>query len=71
MSFRVLLRPEAEADIGDAATWYEEQKAGLGREFVDAVFHAIDGLSANPCSPSVVIAVGISGGFFQTGSPTG
>ena len=48
MSFRVLLRPEAETEIGDAATWYEEQKAGLGNEFVDAVFHAVDGLSANP-----------------------
>jgi plasmid stabilization system protein ParE len=48
MSFRVLLRPEAEADIGDAATWYEEQKAGLGREFVEAVFHAVDTLSGNP-----------------------
>jgi plasmid stabilization system protein ParE len=48
MSFRVLLRPEAEADIGDAATWYEEQKAGLGREFVEAIFHAVAALSANP-----------------------
>ncbi len=48
MSFRVLLRPEAETDIGDAATWHEEQKAGLGSEFAEAVFHAIDGLAANP-----------------------
>ena len=48
MSFRVLLRPEVEADIGDAATWYEEQKEGLGREFVEAVFHAVDALSGNP-----------------------
>jgi toxin ParE1/3/4 len=48
MSFRVLLRPEAEADIGDAATWYEEQKAGLGREFVETIFHAVDALSVNP-----------------------
>jgi len=48
MSFRVLLRPEAEADIGDAATWYEEQKADLGIEFVEAVFRAVDALSVNP-----------------------
>jgi len=48
MSFPVLLRPEAEADIADGATWYEDQKAGLGREFVEAIFHAVDALSVNP-----------------------
>jgi toxin ParE1/3/4 len=48
MSFRLILRPEAEVDIGDAATWYEEQRAGLGSEFVEAVFRAIDALSVNP-----------------------
>ena len=48
MSFPVLLRPEAEADIADGATWYEDQKAGLGREFVEAIFHAVDVLSVNP-----------------------
>jgi len=48
MSFQVLLRPEAEADIGDAATWYEEQTTGLGREFVESIFYAVDALSAIP-----------------------
>jgi len=48
MSFRLLLRPEAEADIGGGATWYEEQRAGLGHEFVEAVFDAVDALSVNP-----------------------
>jgi len=48
MSFQVLLRPEAEADIGDAATWYKEQKSRLGREFVEAIVHEVDAPSANP-----------------------
>jgi len=48
MSLNLLLRPEGEADIGDAATWYEEQKAGVGGEFVEAIFHAVDALSGNP-----------------------
>jgi plasmid stabilization system protein ParE len=48
MSFRVLFRPEAEADVADGATWYEDQRAGLGSEFVEAVFHAVDALSVNP-----------------------
>jgi hypothetical protein len=29
MSFRVLLRPEAEADFVDAATWYEPPQARM------------------------------------------
>ena len=48
MSFRVLFRPEAEVDIADSTTWYEDQRAGLGREFVEAIFHAVDALSVNP-----------------------
>jgi toxin ParE1/3/4 len=48
MSFRVLLRPEAEFDISEAATWYENQRGELGGEFLEAVFQAVDSLSANP-----------------------
>jgi len=53
MSFRVLLRPEAEVDIGEAATWYEDQQSGLGDEFLEAVVQAVDALSANPLLTSV------------------
>jgi plasmid stabilization system protein ParE len=48
MSFRVVLRPDAEADLHHAATWYEAQTVGLGCQFVEAVSHTIDALSANP-----------------------
>jgi plasmid stabilization system protein ParE len=48
MSFRVVLRPEVDGDISDAATWYENQQSGLGGEFVLAIFQAIDALSINP-----------------------
>lgn len=37
MNYEVLLRPEAEADIGEAYQWYEEQTEGLGEEFLRAV----------------------------------
>lgn len=37
MSRRVIARDEAEADIVEAALWYERQRAGLGSEFVRAV----------------------------------
>ena len=48
MSFRVVLRPEAESDISEATTWYENQRPGLGEEFTEAVFQAVDALADNP-----------------------
>jgi toxin ParE1/3/4 len=31
---RLVIRPQAEADLRDAQEWYENQRAGLGREFL-------------------------------------
>jgi hypothetical protein len=31
---QLIVRPEAEADIGDAYAWYEAQQAGLGDRFL-------------------------------------
>lgn len=44
MSRRLVVRPEAEAEMTDAFDWYEDRVPGLGSEFplcVDAVFNAI------------------------------
>lgn len=44
MSRRLIVRPAAEAEMGDAFDWYEDRVPGLGSEFllcVDAVFSAI------------------------------
>ena len=35
MTFEVRIRPEAEQDISEAASWYEQQQSGLGQEFLD------------------------------------
>jgi plasmid stabilization system protein ParE len=35
MTAQIRLRPEAEQDLADAAAWYEEQRPGLGQEFLD------------------------------------
>ena len=48
MSLKVYLRPEAEADIEDAAAWYDRQRKGLGQEFLDDVLVALDTISENP-----------------------
>jgi toxin ParE1/3/4 len=44
MSRRLIVRPEAEAEMNDAFDWYEARVPGLGSEFllcVDAVFNSI------------------------------
>jgi len=44
MSRRLIIRPEAEAELAEAFNWYEERVPGLGHEFllsVEAVFNAI------------------------------
>ncbi len=33
MKYRLKFRPEASADIAEAFSWYEQQRAGLGAEF--------------------------------------
>ena len=33
----LLVRPAASADLDEAFLWYEAQRPGLGREFLDAV----------------------------------
>jgi plasmid stabilization system protein ParE len=44
VSRRLIVRPEAEAEMAEAFDWYEDRVPGLGSEFllcVDAVFSAI------------------------------
>ena len=44
----VRLRPEAEADVSDAARWYEAQRSGLGSEFLDEVLRTLSSISEYP-----------------------
>lgn len=48
MTYRVLLRKEAQDDLSDAAGWYEEQRLGLGGEFLDEARAAFSRIEANP-----------------------
>ncbi len=48
MSLKVHLWTEAEADIEDAAIWYDMQRKGLGQEFLDDVLVALETISENP-----------------------
>ncbi len=41
MNFVSYIRPEAELDIKEAASWYQSQQVGLGERFLDEVSGAI------------------------------
>jgi plasmid stabilization system protein ParE len=48
MSWRVVIRPEVEQDIAEAARWYETRQPGLGAEFVEEIIRVWGSLEENP-----------------------
>lgn len=52
--YRLVLLPEAEAELMDAAQWYEEQERGLGHEFLRAFRAATAPLRRNPLLYQIV-----------------
>jgi plasmid stabilization system protein ParE len=48
MTLELRLRPEAERELADAATWYEEQGQGLGHQFLDEVLAAFSTITETP-----------------------
>jgi plasmid stabilization system protein ParE len=44
----VYLRPAAQADLTEAADWYERQRAGLGAQFLEEVVRTLAHIEANP-----------------------
>jgi toxin ParE1/3/4 len=44
----VIVRPGAEADLAEARAWYEQQRAGLGSEFLGEVARAMQALGEHP-----------------------
>lgn len=48
MTLEVRLRPEAERDLLDAASWYEEHQRGLGQQFLDEALAAFSAIAERP-----------------------
>jgi plasmid stabilization system protein ParE len=44
----LIVRPDAEADIAAAYDWYEEQREGLGKDFVEEVSTVIAAVQSEP-----------------------
>lgn len=48
MNWRLVVRPEAQGDIAEAAGWYEARQEALGTEFREAIIEVFDALVDNP-----------------------
>jgi toxin ParE1/3/4 len=48
MSYALLIRPEAQADLHDAYAWYEAVRDGLGEDFLQRVEEALASVQHAP-----------------------
>ena len=48
MKWEVLVRPEVESDVAEAAKWYDSKQPGLGAGFREEVIRVFDVLAENP-----------------------
>ncbi len=54
MKYRLVIQPEAEADLDEAYRWYEKQRSGLGSQFIECVEAVLDRISERPELHAVV-----------------
>jgi plasmid stabilization system protein ParE len=57
LTLPVRIGEEADAEMAEAARWYDTHRVGLGLEFLDAVGTAVAGISENPRMGSLVPGV--------------
>jgi hypothetical protein len=55
MSYRLQVRLAAEADVAEAAEWYDQCQPGLGEKFVREVDQAIARVVENPLAFPVIL----------------
>ena len=48
MSYKIILRPEAELDLEDAYDWYENHLKGLGADLLAKVDDSLNIIKENP-----------------------
>ena len=48
MKQKSIIRPEAESDLQEAYTWYEDQSKGLGADFILCVDAALSSIQRSP-----------------------
>jgi len=48
MKYTVIVRPEAEDDLREAYSWYEDKRTGLGYDFLLQVDAGLNFIARNP-----------------------
>ena len=48
MAYELIIESEAELDLEHAAKWYNKQRPGLGREFIERVDEVFDHIRETP-----------------------
>lgn len=54
MTYRLIIRPQAELDIQDAFEWYEAKALGLSSEFIRAVDACLSAIGRNPLAYQII-----------------
>jgi plasmid stabilization system protein ParE len=54
VSYRLIVRPKAEADMVEAFDWYEERRPGLGHEFLGTIRSVLQAIADHPLRHSVI-----------------
>ncbi|MEK6794799.1 MAG: type II toxin-antitoxin system RelE/ParE family toxin [Spirochaetota bacterium] len=54
MIYRHIIRPEAETDLFESSLWYDEQRTGLGDEFIGCIEAKIAEIIRNPVAFPVI-----------------
>lgn len=49
----VRFRPEVADDVGDAIDWYDSKRTGLGSEFVEEFWSAVERITSQPLAYAV------------------
>ena len=52
---QIIFPPEADTDIAESYTWYENREPGLGEEFLRCVENSVQGVQRNPAMYPVAI----------------
>ena len=50
----LIIRPEAESDISEAYSWYNDRLLGLGSEFINCIDDTLNSIIRNPESYTTV-----------------
>ncbi len=54
MTYRLIIRPEAETELAEAFDWYERRLPGLGAEFLTAIDTAVASILGNPFQHPII-----------------